>query len=539
MKEATEKKSRKWVVRTAIIFFAAMLILLFFSNTIYNYSLPQVTVVYSSPGQMTSAIKGTGTIEAVTASKVVSDGAHKVATVNVSTYDTVQKGDVLVTYEAQKAEDNADLKAAQDALDQLLRQQYTEDLQKKPHDYTMLERSISDAQKAMNQANATYASAQGKAAAVASAQTALSSAQATYTARNAELTTMNLQKDAKTQAVADAQTTLLAVKEDPTATQEQIDAAQAVYDNAAADLAAYATQVNNKTNEVTAADAAVTAAQSKLADAQALPSIADAADAVTAAQRTLDDANKALTDQKKADQIQDIIDSLTDSDQKKQIQEAQKKVDDLKAVLNTTTIIAPVSGIISTIGVSAGSEVAKGDAILSIDVTEDGYKVPVSFTTDQVTQGQMQIGMGAREEYSWGGNEDDAVIVAIKPDSTNPRTQRIVTFKLNDDGSTGRYYSGQSLTLTLNNRSKNYDCIVPLSAVHEESGETFVYTVKTKTSPLGDRYVAIKVPVTILGKDDTNAAINPDALSQYGSMVITETNDKSFKSGDQVRLAES
>ena len=44
--------------------------------------------------------------------------------------------------------------------------------------------------------------------------------------------------------------------------------------------------------------------------------------------------------------------------------------------------------------------------------------------------------------------------------------------------------------------------------------------------------------VKILAKDDTNAAIDPSALGAYGSRVITESNDKSFASGDQVRLAE-
>ena len=50
--------------------------------------------------------------------------------------------------------------------------------------------------------------------------------------------------------------------------------------------------------------------------------------------------------------------------------------------------------------------------------------------------------------------------------------------------------------------------------------------------------MAIKVPVTVIARDDKNVAINPDALGEYGSQVITQTNDKSFESGDQVRLAE-
>jgi hypothetical protein len=149
----------------------------------------------------------------------------------------------------------------------------------------------------------------------------------------------------------------------------------------------------------------------------------------------------------------------------------------------------------------------------------------------------MQIGMSARID-GWGGSNEDAVVVSIKPDKVDPRNKKTVIFKLNDPNNNYWFSTGTSITLSLNNRSKDYQCIVPLSAVHEESGETFVYSIKTKSSPLGERYIAVKVPVTILAKDDTNAAIDPSALGQYGSSVITETNDKSFESGDQVRLAE-
>jgi hypothetical protein len=166
---------------------------------------------------------------------------------------------------------------------------------------------------------------------------------------------------------------------------------------------------------------------------------------------------------------------------------------------------------------------------------QDGFKVPLTFTTEQVSQ--MQIGMGARLD-NYGGSDEDATLVSIKPDSTDPRKKKVATFLLNDPDNMFWFSSGTSVTLSLNNRSKDYQCIVPLSAVHEESGETFLYTIKEKSSPLGMRYIAIKVPVTILAKDDTNAAIDPSALGEWGSRVITESNDKSFKSGDQVRLAE-
>ncbi len=590
MNENSQFKNRKWVIRVAVIFFAVMFLLLFFSNTIYNYSLPQVTVVYSTPGQMTTAISNDGTIEAVSATKITADGSHKVETVIAGMYEEVTAGDVLLTYKEIKLEDNEELKAAQDALDALLKAQYTEGLQDVPRDYSLDERGIADALDALNEAKAVLTTAQSKTSVVAAAQSDLTAKQSVVATKQAELTVIKYDEEAKVAAVGTANTNLITAQtalspylliidqktaeleiaktnlanipagDDTTAAQAAVDAAQSaldtavatsapyqaavdaaqvVYDTASADLASFAQTVAAKEAEIATAEQNVIDAQTKLSEAQGLPSVEIASDTVKMAQRSYDDAVKALADKKKADGIQDILDSMDDENAKKAIVDAQKKVDDLTKILTATTVTAPISGIISQVNVTADSETNKGDVMIVIDDVSQGFKVSMPYTIEQVTKGQMVVGMGARDENGWGGTEDDAFVVSIKPDPANPKESRLVTFKLNADPEFGGWYtSGQQVTLTLNNRSQYYECIIPLSAVHIDSGKTFVYILKTKNSPLGDRYIAVQVPVTILAQDDTAAAINPDALGEYGSAVITETNDKSFKSGDQVRLAE-
>ena len=48
---STEKKSnrKEWIKNVAIIFLTVMLILTFFSNTIMNYSLPEVATAMIEP----------------------------------------------------------------------------------------------------------------------------------------------------------------------------------------------------------------------------------------------------------------------------------------------------------------------------------------------------------------------------------------------------------------------------------------------------------------------------------------------------------
>ena len=54
------KKRREWVKTAAIIFLSVMLVLTFFSNTIMNYSLPEVATQYVESGTITAKIRGIG-----------------------------------------------------------------------------------------------------------------------------------------------------------------------------------------------------------------------------------------------------------------------------------------------------------------------------------------------------------------------------------------------------------------------------------------------------------------------------------------------
>ena len=54
MNEKETKKKREWVKNAAIVFLSIMLVLTFFSNTIMNYSLPEVATQYVQRGTITA-----------------------------------------------------------------------------------------------------------------------------------------------------------------------------------------------------------------------------------------------------------------------------------------------------------------------------------------------------------------------------------------------------------------------------------------------------------------------------------------------------
>ncbi|MBQ2802325.1 MAG: biotin/lipoyl-binding protein, partial [Lachnospiraceae bacterium] len=107
------RKRREWVKTVAIIFLSVLLVLTFFSNTIMNYSLPEVAAQYVQSGTITAKIRGNGVVESSDPYNVMVKQTRKVASVAVREGDQVQKGDVLVYLDDEESEE---LKAAQDAL---------------------------------------------------------------------------------------------------------------------------------------------------------------------------------------------------------------------------------------------------------------------------------------------------------------------------------------------------------------------------------------------------------------------------------------
>ena len=99
---------------------------------------------------------------------------------------------------------------------------------------------------------------------------------------------------------------------------------------------------------------------------------------------------------------------------------------------------------------------------------------------------------------------------------------------------TGDVEPGTNLTLSIGQKSASYDALVPNSAVRTDTNGTFVLAIVSKSSPLGNRYIATRVDVQELAKDDNLTAVS--GLSS-GDYVIT-TSTKPVEAGTQVRLVD-
>ena len=140
--------------------------------------------------------------------------------------------------------------------------------------------------------------------------------------------------------------------------------------------------------------------------------------------------------------------------------------------------------------------------------------------------------MGDRADLinSWRYDDVDVVLAKIQPDKNDPGKKKLLTFNV-----TGEVTAGQTLNVSVGQKSANYDLIVPNSAIREDNNGKFVLTVESKSSPLGNRYIATRVDVEVLASDDTQSAISGGL---YGYEFIITTSTKPVEAGKQVRLAE-
>ena len=88
-----KKASRKDRIKNiAIVFLAVLLVFTFFSNTIMNRSLPEVSGQYAGGGTISTSIRGTGTVTANMAYSVQIENTRQIRAVYVKSGDTVEAG---------------------------------------------------------------------------------------------------------------------------------------------------------------------------------------------------------------------------------------------------------------------------------------------------------------------------------------------------------------------------------------------------------------------------------------------------------------
>lgn len=555
------KKRREWVKTAAIVFLSVLLVLTFFSNTIMNYSLPEVATQYVESGTITAKIRGTGIVESgdpysvklKTTTDTNATGVYDVNSVEVQKGDSVQKGDVLCQLASG---DSKLLEEAKDALNSKILEYeiailqgtvsgsvldhaqsgntssmstYQSRVLAKEQEIQTLKDELQEAEDTLK----AWQDQKGQPVSTASEKKKLDAAQAAYDevadvvkAANAEIAGWQAEIDANKIIIQDYEDGKLNADGQPAVTEENYNAAltnNAILQQRIDDKKAEIAEDEEKLPALkTALDKAQRAYDNK-ADNKAQDiedEISDWEDEVELRKQKVADA-----EEEKTQLVSDIVNELQWSDT---LTELRENIAELEEETVGGEVTAPISGTIISVNVKSGKETPSDGVLFEIQPEGKGYTMQFSVTNDQAKR--LSVGDTADLVNSWRYDDVSVVLSSIKPDPSNPGQNKMLTF----DVSGSSVIEGQSLNISVGQRSADYDLTVPNSAIREDNNGKFILTVETKSTPLSNRYIATRVDVEVLASDDNRSAISAPL---YGYEYVITTSTAPVEAGKQVRLA--
>ncbi len=214
----------------------------------------------------------------------------------------------------------------------------------------------------------------------------------------------------------------------------------------------------------------------------------------------------------------------------KDIANKREEIARLKEKSVGATIKAPVAGTVTSLAYVAGETTKPEEPAAVLQVEGKGYTMTVSVTNEQAKK--VKVGDTAELQNAWYYDDVQVILSAIKPDPDKPGQNKLLEFEVTGES----IQAGQALNVSVGQRSAEYEFVVPNSAVREDNNGKFILIVESKSSPLGNRYIATRVDVEVLASDDNNTAIS---AGLYGYEYVITTSTKPVEAGKQVRLNES
>ena len=581
LKMAKGSTRRTRVVKAMIAFVVILALLTFFSNTIMNLTIPKVMGTYASRGNLSYSNSAKGNITVENHTEVKGLDGRTVDQVMVTNYDSVEKGDTILTLKS--IEESEDIQTKKDRLKTLEREAEYEERGSSTTDFTSYYDSI-------NLAKATLSDAEETLDMVLNRDDVEAENKKIIDEESAKAVSLEASVNAAAKTVEDIKKDIAAIDASIAPLKSQIDVYVALgtptptptpvpgteetepepslpegvtptpspvpnldpdgldkdsptyeMDKLLLKISQYEEQKKNLESQLEAAQQRLDEASAELAECQGkiqdaknaiaalstLPSEASARNAVTSAQNAVNSAQKSLSDaMTQAGISEDKARDLAE-DRDEEIAKLKKDIAELEKQAKITAITAPVDGYIYNIAVSSGDTLtAKTLVTYIIPKTDRVCSVSFTFTS----QAAQNIWVGMSLEVT-SGFINGCTVTSIKPDPNNPRGYKIV--KCMVDGNDA--WPDEEITVNAGRGNDNYKCVVPSSAVSKDNNGAFVYVIVGSSTPLGDKYNVKRVDVTVEATDGSASAIKGEGLDKYDVMIVVRS-EKPLEDGQRVRL---
>lgn len=549
MAKGSARRAR--VIKAMIAFVALLAVLTFFSNTIMNMTIPKVMGSYASRGNLSYSNGSRGEIVVDNQTEIKGLEGRVVDEIKVTSYDTVKKGDTILTL--KPIEDDETLASKKDTLKTLERQKAYEARQpKQSTDFSAYTDTINSAKTTLSEAKDTLKKVQNKKNVVNSNQKIIDEESVNEVSLQAAVdAAAKTVEDLKTQidkvetekAPLDAQITVYKETNTPDPTEDELL-------NNSTPYAILVNKVKEKEEEIkklkellapaearmkeAAADLAecqgkIEKAESEIASLDTLPSEGAAKNAVNSAQTQLNSANKAYSDAKATASVESDKAKDNAKDRDEQIEKLKADIAKLEEAAKITEIKAPAAGFVYNLSVAAGDNLT-AKTVVGYILPEEHRECSVTFKFD--TKVAQNIWAGQQLEIT-SGFAQSCTVISKKPDPDNPRGKMLVKCHIDGEDS----WPGEEITVNAGRGNDNYKCVVPSSAVNEDNGGQFVYAIIGSSTPLGDKYTVKRIDVTVEATDGAFSAITSakGELDKYDVMIVIRS-EKPLEDGQRVRL---
>ena len=548
------------------MFLGAMAVFTVLSRSLDSLTVPQVGTSYGKMGNVNYEIKGDGKFLASGITYLNPEEGLKVQSVGKTAGQKVEAGEVLFAYQLEgiqkKKEELAlsiekmkleltqsevrskqipgiseetlaiqSLDAAKWALDfgyqdlEELRRESDEKLAKLKRDYNQ---SMTQSEEEMEEETRRQYRTAERAydAAVAKKESAVKKAEREVTDCEEKLDRLE-EEGASDEEILKARKALDRANEDLEEVREEqslnVEAAKAALNSAEEDYgdvsagrrtaaealkSSYESSVEAVEAQIKAGEKSVRNLEEALSQAELAVSNARARDAVTAAENQKEQTASGLDRQVKQLDITKAEEQL-------------KALEALEAASGEVT--APVSGVVTELAVVPGKTVT-GDELVAIG---DG-RLKFEGTVEKKLGELITAGTKINLQYGESRRTYEAVVDSV--DFLSEEEQAHFTASVQED--TG--VLGATAAFSLNLTSRQYTQVIPIAGLRQESDGYYILVVKPQKTILGEELTAEKIPVELLEKSSTQAAVQ-GAFSNTDQLIVSSS--RIIEAGDRVRIS--
>ncbi|MBQ1744936.1 MAG: hypothetical protein II046_08370, partial [Clostridiales bacterium] len=442
MAKGSARRAR--VIKAMIAFVALLAVLTFFSNTIMNMTIPKVMGSYASRGNLSYSNGSRGEIVVDNQTEIKGLEGRVVDEIKVTSYDTVKKGDTILTL--KPIEDDETLATKKASLKTLEREKaYAARQPKQATDFSIQTDAINTAKTTLSEAKDTLKKVQNKKSAISNNQKIIDeesvkkvSLEATVAAAAKTVEDLKTQIDKllTEKAPLDAQITVYKETNTPEPTEDELlnnSTPYAILVNKVKEKEEEIKKLNDllkpaeeRMNEASAdlaeCEGKISKAEAAIESLEGLPSEASAKNEVTSAQNALNNANKAYSDAKKTASVEADKAKDTENDRDEDIAKLKAEIEKLEEAAKITEIKAPAAGFVYNLSVAAGDSLT-AKTVVGYILPEEHRECSVTFKFD--TKVAQNIWAGQQLEIT-SGFAQSCTVISKKPDPDNPRGKMLV-----------------------------------------------------------------------------------------------------------------